>query len=279
MEPLTAAREVAADLGLDARDAVVLRETRSAVIDLAPAPVVARVWPVGQRDLDVVRRELAATAYLAQAGASVAAPWTPPGPYERGGLVVTLWRRVDHDPDRPLDGAAAGRALREVHEHLARYDGAGLPHFARLDEVRAVAATLDLAAAEAADLAEAVALAEVAVARLDVPLQPVHGDAWLGNVLRTPGGPVWSDFELLCLGPRELDLACNETSARERGRGPEDDAFLDGYGEHDAALRDRVAALELVPLAAWTFQLAGSRPSYLDLARTRLAWALEGLRA
>ncbi len=279
MDPLTAAREVAAVVGLDAHDAVVLRQTRSAVVDLAPAAVIARVWPAGQRDLDVVRRELAVTSYLAHAGAPVAAPWTQPGPQEREGHVVTLWWRVDHDPDRPLDGAAAGRALREVHEHLAEYDGAGLPHFARLDEVRAVAATLDLPAAEAADLAEAVALAERAVARLDVPLQPVHGDAWLGNVLRTPGGPVWSDFELLCLGPRELDLACNETSARERGRGPEDDAFLLGYGEHDAALRDRVVALELVPLAAWTYQLAASRPSYLDLAGARLAWALEGLRA
>ena len=153
MHPLTAAREVAASVGLDARDAVVLRETGSTVVDLAPAPVVARVWPAGQRDLDVVRRELAVTSYLAHAGAPVAAPWTEAGPHERAGLVVTLWWRVDHDPDRPLDGAAAGRALREVHDHLADHDGAGLPHFARLDEVRAVAATLDLAPAEAADLA------------------------------------------------------------------------------------------------------------------------------
>jgi hypothetical protein len=97
-------------------------------------------------------------------------------------------------------------------------------------------------------------------------------------VLRTPGGPVWSDFELLCLGPRELDLACNETAARSRGRAPEDDAFLVGYGDHDVVLRERVAALELVPLAAWTFQLAAMQPAYLDLARTRLTWALEGLR-
>ena len=88
---------------------------------------------------------------------------------------------------------------------------------------------------------------------------------------------MWSDFELRCLGPRELDVASNETSARERGRGPADDAFLAGYHEHDAALRDRAAALGLVPLAAWTYQLAASRPAYVDLARTRLAWALEGL--
>lgn len=278
MHPLTVAREVAADLGLDARHAVVLRQTGSTVVDLAPAPVVARVWPAGRRDLDVVHRELAVTSYLAHVGAPVAAPWTVAGPHERQGLLVTLWWRVDHDPDRPLDGAAAGRALREVHDHLTDHDGAGLPHFARLDEVRAVVATLDLAPAEAADLDEAIALAEVAVAGLDVRLQPVHGDAWLGNVLRAPGGPVWSDFERLCLGPRELDLTCNETAARSRGRRPEDDAFLAGYGDHDAALRDRLAPLELLPLAAWTYQLAASQPAYLDLARTRLAWALAGLR-
>jgi hypothetical protein len=278
VHPLTVVREVAAALGLDARDAVVVRQTSSTVVDLAPAPVIARLWPAGRRDLDVVRRELAVTSYLAHAGAPVAAPWTEAGPHERAGLVVTLWWRVDHDPDRPLDGAAAGRALREVHDHLTDHDGAGLPHFARLDEVRAVAAILDPASAEAAELGEAIALAEVVVAGLGVQLQPVHGDAWLGNVLRAPGGPVWSDFERLCLGPRELDLTCNETAARSRGRRPEDDAFLVGYGDHDAALRDRLAPLELLTLAASTYQLAASRPAYWDLARTRLTWALDGLR-
>ena len=89
---------------------------------------------------------------------------------------------------------------------------------------------------------------------------------------------MWSDFERLCLGPRELDLTCNETAARSRDRRPADDAFLAGYGDHDAALRDRLAPLELLPLAAWTHQLAASQPAYLDLARTRLAWALAGLR-
>jgi aminoglycoside phosphotransferase (APT) family kinase protein len=121
--------------------------------------------------------------------------------------------------------------------------------------------------------------AEAAAARLDAPVQVVHADAWLGNVLRTPDGPVWTDFELTSVGPRELDLTCNDTSARDRGRSPQDEAFLAGYGEHDVGLRLRLAALELTLLTAWTYRLAADKPAYLDHARTRLGWALEELRS
>jgi len=80
VHPLTVAREVAADLGLDARHAVVLRETGSTVVDLAPAPVVARVWPAGRRDLDVVRRELAVTRTLPTSAprSPLRGPWQDP---------------------------------------------------------------------------------------------------------------------------------------------------------------------------------------------------------
>ena len=274
---LAAALEVATGLDLDASDAVVLRDVGSTVVHLRPSPVIARV--VAEEELAAVRRELGVTSYLAASGAPVAPPSADPGPHERNGHVVTLWQHVDHDPQRPLDGAAAGRALRRIHDLLAGHAVEGLPHFARLDEVRAIVASVDVPAAEAEDLAAMVALAEKAVVALDVPLQPVHGDAWLGNVLRTPDGPVWSDFDKVCLGPRELDLACNETAARQRGRTPEDDALLAGYGDHDRAALERAAALELVPLTAWTYRLAARRPEYADSARHRLALALDGLRS
>lgn len=276
MDPLTAARDVAARLDLDAGDAVMLRDLRTVVIHLRPSPVVARVAPASEEG--VVRRQVAVTAYLAAHAAPVAAPWTSPGPFRIGDRVVTLWEHVDHDDGRALDGFAAGAALREVHEALAGFDPDGWPVFPRLDEARRVLATLEPEPAEARELDEMLDRAAAQAALLDAPVQVVHGDAWLGNVLRTPDGPLWTDFELTCVGPRELDLTCNDTSARDRGRTPEDDAFLAGYGEHDGGLRLRLAGLELTLLTAWTYRLAATQPAYLDHARTRLGWALEGLR-
>jgi aminoglycoside phosphotransferase (APT) family kinase protein len=234
---------------------------------------------VAAADADGVRREVAVTAYLAGRGAAVAAPHAEPGPHTVGDLAVTLWEHVDHDPDRDLDARDAGARLRQIHELLSGFEVDGLPHFARLDEVRSIVAALDPPVPEADDLNEMVALAQARVAGRDVPLQPVHGDAWLGNVLRTPEGPLWTDFEAVCLGPRELDLACNETASRQRGRTPADEDFLAGYGAHDASLLAWVTPLELVPLTAWTYRLATSRPEYLETARARLSWALEELRA
>ncbi|MEO6511580.1 MAG: aminoglycoside phosphotransferase family protein [Nocardioides sp.] len=276
MDPLAAAREVAGTVGLDAGDAVVLHHLRTAVVHLRPSPVVARVAPASEEA--VVRRQVEVTAHLADRGAPVAPPWRSPGPYLVGDRAVTLWELIDHDGSRPLDGFAAGRALREVHDALVELDTRDLPVFPRLDEMRRILATLDVAPDDGDRPAEMLALAEVAAAGIGAPVQAVHGDSWLGNVLRTPDGPLWSDFELTCVAPRELDLTCNDTSALDRGRTAEDDAFLAGYGDHDAGLRRRLAPLELTQLTAWTYQLAADRPEYLGPAQRRLTLALEGLR-
>ena len=43
------------------------------------------------------------------------------------------------------------------------------------------------------------------LSELRSPVQPLHGDAHLGNVL---GGPLWNDWEDTCLGPVGWDAAC-----------------------------------------------------------------------
>ena len=81
----------------------------------------------------------------------------------------------------------------------------------------------------------------------------------------------------VCLGPRELDVACNEIRSRALGRTAEDDAFLLGYGEHDAGLVDVLVHVQTLVLAAWTFALAERQPEFAELAVQRLEAAADGL--
>jgi hypothetical protein len=278
---VTAAVDVAQRLGILVREPVVLRDLGTTLVHLAPSPVLARAWPVGRRDPGVVSGEIGVTAYLAERGARVAPPYDDPGPHRSGDHEIVLWHLLDHDRERPLDGGDAGRALREIHELLAEPAAArfsDLPHFARLEESTAVVAALSPTPEDHSGLEEMLALAAAVVARLDVPLQPVHGDAFLGNVLRTPDGPVWTDFEFCCRGPREVDIATFESVVAERGARPEDEGFHEGYGEHDRDVVTAVLAPSLVPFVAWTFRLAEHRPDFLPVARQRLATALAGLR-
>jgi Ser/Thr protein kinase RdoA (MazF antagonist) len=281
---VAAAVEVAGRLGLAADRPAVLRHVSTTLVHLAPSTVVARVWPAGHRDPAAVRNELAMTAYLAARGAPVVAPYAggDAGPHVARGHSVTLWGFVDHDPERLLDGREAGRGLRAIHELLSDDDApdlTGLPHVVRLAETADLVAGLDLTRGDRADVEELLARAATVLDGMGhLPVQPLHGDAWLGNVLRTSEGPVWTDFERVCHGPREADLAAQQAVSRHRGRAPVDEELLEGYGEVD---RDLVAAwvpLAVVPVIGWTFRLAGRRPEYLDAARSRLALALEDLR-
>ena len=140
-------------------------------------------------------------------------------PYRHAGHVVTLWRYVEpyDDPDE----AAAVRALREIHDALESYEGL-LPGFGHPQDT---AAMLD-ALPPSGDVE---LLRGVIARRPEVAGQPLHGDAHLFNVLGTPRGPLWHDFETACHGPREYDLAALA-----------ENAALDPYGPYD---RDLVEAM------------------------------------
>ena len=279
-EAIEAAVAVGQDLGLRVEEPVVLRDLTNVLVHLAPSPVVARV-PLTftrARGRGWIEKELELVAALHTAGMPVACPVRDlaPGPYESDGVFVTLWEYVENDGDAELDAAAAGAALRRVHDALAGADPTGLDHFARLDEIGPLVEQLSFAGGELEAFRRGVDSAWKVVDRLDVPLQPIHGDAHFGNVLRTADGPLWGDFENVCLGPRELDLACNELRARAQGRTPADDEFLAGYGDHDADLVAQLIPLHALFLAAWTFALAERRPEVRPAAEERLRWVVDG---
>ena len=278
--------EVARHAGLAVTEPRVLRHVSSVVVHLRPQPLVGRALPTddldsaASRDLDRLERQVRVPQWLAERGASVVSPatWVEPGPVERNGYLVTLWEYVGHDPTATPDGRRAGRRLREIHDLLAQSEIHGLPHFMRAEELTGLLERLRLAASDARLFERALTTMGTALEGFaHLNLQPVHGDAHLGNVLMGPRGPVWTDFDKLCLGPRELDVACNEIRSRALGRTAEDDAFLLGYGEHDTELVQVLVNVQTLVVAAWTFALAERRPEFAELAAQRLQSAADGL--
>src|SRR6266571_1519587 len=178
MNAVDAALTVARSLGLPTDRARIVRDLTNVLVHLEPAPVVARV-PITLARLrchEWFETELEVARFLAQEGAPIAPPAedVDPGPHEQAGFAISFWRWIDHDPER-LDPAAAGRALREVHEIFAAYPG-DLPTCDRLEEVRRLLATLPASA-------EIEELCDFAERLPPLPGRPVHGDAHLGNVL------------------------------------------------------------------------------------------------
>lgn len=89
------------------------------------------------------------------------------------------------------------------------------------------------------------------------------------NLLRTPAGLRWTDFEDTCAGPVEWDLACLALSAA-----PDADEALEAYGRrHDDALEIFIEARRLQG-AVWTALVAERHPGLRQRAEERLSrWA------
>jgi Ser/Thr protein kinase RdoA (MazF antagonist) len=276
-----AAVAVARGLRVNVREPRVLRDVTNVLVHLAPALIVARV-PVTfdrLRGRSWLEAELELVSALHDQELPVAGPTREfaAGPYERDGFLVTLWEYVENDRESPLHAAAAGAALRRIHDGLAELPGTGLEHYARLDELAALLAGLRLERDDQDVLRRGLEAAAAAVASIDAPLQIVHGDAHLANVLRTRAGPIWSDFENACLGPRELDLAGLTIRAiHGAAESQHSTEALAAYGDHDASFVQRLIPVHALFLAMWTSALAERVPTVRPLAQERIGWVREG---
>jgi hypothetical protein len=225
-------------------EAVPIAAGSNALLHLKPSPVVARVM-TGTAILhdDVERwltREVAVGAFLAERGDLVVPPTDllPPGPHERDGLWMTLWRFVPHDAQAPPpEPRELGRSLRRLHAALAETRAWLMRLLAELrpspsltrQDIDRLRFKLD-------------ALAP-AVFESSLPAQPLHGDASMSNLLRTAGGLVWNDLEDVCTGPVAWDVAGLVASARARGEGATFiEELLAAYG--DPGVDDLEAFLE-----------------------------------
>ena len=215
---MAAATALARDNGLRVEEPAVLNDLFSMMVHLRPAPVVARVatcMPKLRAPIEPwLEREISVTTFLAERGAPVVPPSRElrPGPHERDGFWVSFWTYVRQDPDRTPTAADCSAMLVDLHAALRTYPGA-LPNLCADDVPRGLellhrAGGDVLAAADADRVRAAAERLRPLWERPGVDGRPLHGDAHPGNLIATrDGGLVWVDFEDVCLGPVEWDLA------------------------------------------------------------------------
>jgi aminoglycoside phosphotransferase (APT) family kinase protein len=265
-----AAVSVAASLDLLAEDAVVVFNSNKLALRLAPCDILARVTRIGLEG--EARLELHRAQQLVGAGCPVGAvvPRVAPLVYEQDGFAVTLW--AYHDTAvHPVTAKAYARALMQLHVGMRTVDLPSPRFTDRIAEAQQVVANPDLSP----DLAEAdrnllttrLAHLRQTIDKFDAAEQLIHGEPHPGNVLGTERGPVFIDFETLCRGPVEFDLA----------HVPEE--VCEHYPGIDRELLATCRQLVLAMIAAWRWAVDDQFPerqywrhALLHALRHELPW-------
>lgn len=223
---ISAARSVAAALGMPAEQVIVLNDSNRLVVRLMPCNVVARVTPPGSLAPAAVRAtwssggaygarlaaEIEVVRQLAQQGAPAAGldPRIEPRLFMFDWFAVTLWEYIEPAPLTPASSEYAA-ALERLHAGLRMVDAAA-PHFlervaATERDVASHTITPDLSEPDRAFLAQTLRQFRERVAKRGAPEQLLHGEPHPDNLLSTRETTLFIDFEDVIRGPVEFDLA------------------------------------------------------------------------
>ena len=212
--------------GIRCESPEVLADGSNVLVHLQPAPVVARVATTTGLVRRPAERWLALDLDLAEYLAGQSFPVVAPskllaaGPHVQDGLALTFWEFEEHDRNYVAGASEIGPFLRDLHAVLRGYTG----EMRRLSPVIEIPEWLDevarwdaLSDRDMATLRRGYATIAAQIEALQLPEQPLHGDAHKKNVLKTSRGLVWTDFEDACRGPVEWDVACFiRTSGEDR---------------------------------------------------------------
>lgn len=260
-EAVDASVACARTLGLPVEQPEVIAEGFSVRVHLRPSPVVSRVVTTGQElrgdPRPWLEREVAVAQFLARSGVGIVAPWDDPGPHAVDGVEVTLWQWVE-DTGATVSGAEFGVMLGELHAALAGYDADLTPLVGPLTDIAAAVQRVDDPLLHrAADVLVPLAM--------DWPRRPLHGDAHTGNVLMTRDGPRWSDFEDVCAGPVEWDLASLTLT----------DEAVDAYPGHiDRTRLEECRDLRRLQVLSYLLVEDAHEPELLESLTSALRWRL-----
>jgi hypothetical protein len=229
---IKAAVELATAFGLRVEEPVLLRSTNNIVVWLRPAMVVAKVGVGHHRRL---ADELDAALELNLLGGPVVppAPEVPRLVHRCRGFEVTFWRYYPQPSDLTISSRDLAEALRRLHEscrHISPAMRARLPSF--LQELGAVRAALTnpscLASLAKPDRLLLLKTFDRLIAELRAISEPllenvIHGSPHRFNVLVADGEARFIDFETVCTGPIEWDLAHLEPEVERNYGEPRND--------------------------------------------------------
>ena len=217
MGAIEAAVRVATAFGVQVKEPVPLRSTNNTVVWLRPTMVVAKVGVGHHRRL---ADELRVALELSVLGGPAAAPASeiPELVHRYDGFEITFWRYYPQPPGgATISSMQLAGALRRLHEILGAISPgtrSRLPSF--LEELGAVRVLLaDASRLELLSEGDRLLLLH-AFDRLAPELQTtmrsgvqrlIHGSPHCQNVLLADGEPRFIDFETVCVGPIEWDLA------------------------------------------------------------------------
>ncbi|MBF8186306.1 aminoglycoside phosphotransferase family protein [Nonomuraea sp. K274] len=196
---------VCASTGLSSREAELLKFTNNAVFRLRRAPVVVRIAGSAATRTRVPTVVQVAHWLARHDFPSVRLLADVEQPLSVDGHLITLWECVPEVGPRP-GGTDLGILLRDLH---ALADPPHLPKWRPMTEIRQrLNEPEELSADDHAFLQHECDDVEEQLATLNYTLAPgiIHGDAFLGNVIAGPHGPVLCDFDSTTIGPREWDL-------------------------------------------------------------------------
>lgn len=245
-----AATVVATSLGLTADESAVLHNSNNLALLLLPCEVLVRVT----RDPAAARLELERARLLDRAGCPVGVvdPRVDPMVHTRDRFALTFWVYYEPvDPGVPAVDYALG--LRRLHSGMRAVE-APIQSFrdriAQADRVVSDSAqSPELNDEDRAFLSRALADTRQAVDDFGAPEQLLHGEPHPGNVLATVHGPLFIDFETLCRGPVEFDLAHVP------------DEVCEAYAGMNRPLLDECRHLVLAMVAAWRWQVEDEYPN------------------
>jgi aminoglycoside phosphotransferase (APT) family kinase protein len=264
---MAAVTSLAGALGLQVNEAVMIQNSNKLALHLLPCDVFARIAPVGQ---EVSALEVAVAQGLAAVAgpAALLDPRVEPRGYEVDGFAVTFWTyyaTAVPDRDSPADYADA---LQRLHAGM-RSVSIEAPHFTERTAAaeRLVTNADDTPALIECDrhlLLSTLHSAGLAIRHRAAAEQLLHGEPHPGNLLTTPGGLVFIDFETCCIGPIEFDVAHvpDEASAH--------------YPGVDQILLQECRRLILAMVAAWRWDAHDEFPNGRQHGRDILGLLRDG---